>query len=96
MEGKRAATEGKRAERLEMKAVQQGKLVAMEGMEAARQGRAALEKASEHLDSQLDSLPHVKTLCVKENAENNYRQCHASSISPPWSHPLQLETGWSE
>ena len=96
MEGKRAATEGKRAERLGMKAVQQGKLVAMEGMEAARQGRAALEKASEHLDSQLDSLPHVKTLCVKENAENNYRQCHASSISPPWSHPLQLETGWSE
>lgn len=82
MEGRRAATEGKRAERL--------------GMEAARQGRAALEKASEHLDSQLDSLPHVKTLCVKENAENNYRQCHASSISPPWSHPLQLETGWSE
>ena len=96
MEGKRAATEGKRAERLGMKAVQQGKLVAMEGMEAARQGRAALEKASEHLDSQLDSLPHVKTLCVKENAENNYRQCHASSVSLPWSHPLRLETGWSE
>lgn len=89
MEGKRAATEGKRAERLGMEA-------ARLGMEAARQGRAALEKASEHLDSQLDSLPHVKTLCVKENAENNYRQCHASSISPPWSHPLQLEMGWSE
>lgn len=52
MEGKRAATEGKRVERLGMKAVQQGKLVAMEGMKAVKQGTAALEKASEHLDSQ--------------------------------------------
>lgn len=35
-----------------MKAVQQGKLVAMEGIKAVKQGTAALEKASEHLDSQ--------------------------------------------
>ena len=52
MEGKRAERQGKRVERLGMKAVQQGKLVAMEGMKAVKQGTAALEKASEHLDSQ--------------------------------------------
>ena len=73
-----------------------GKRAVRQGTKAARQGRAVLEKASEHLDSQLDSLPHVKTLCVKENTENNYRQRHASSISPPWSHLLRLETGWQE